>query len=262
MINIICLPAFQDNYIWLLTDPQTRKTVVVDPGTAEPVLATLKKENLDLCAILVTHHHSDHSGGVKDLLGQKKVPVYGGATEPIPFLSHSLQDDDTIHLDDLSLDLKILHIPGHTLGHVAFVNENYIFSGDTLFTAGCGKLFEGTAEQMLHSLNKLKSLNPKSLVYCGHEYTVNNLYFAKTLEPNNQALLDRLQMCLNLRAENKPTVPAPLSLELATNPFLRTHEKTIKAAAEHFAQKPLKTELEVFATIRKMKDGFVRTASI
>lgn len=260
ILKIVPIKAFKDNYIWLLFNPHNRCAMVVDPGDATPVLTVLNKEKLKLIGILITHHHWDHTGGVLELVEKTHAPVYGGANEPIPGLNHPLSDSDSIQFKELELTLHILDIPGHTLGHIAYysnkMNEEMLFSGDTLFTGGCGRLFEGTAEQMICSLTKLKNLSPNTKVYCGHEYTLNNLRFAKLLEPENAAIERRLHMVENLRAEDKPTVPAHLSEELETNPFLRTEQtNVIKATEQHFGTK-FNSNIQIFKAIREWKNHF------
>jgi hydroxyacylglutathione hydrolase len=257
MIEIRGIPAFKDNYIWLLINPHNRYALVVDPGTADPVLEVLKKEDLTLLGILITHHHWDHTGGVLELSLETKAPVYGGAHEPIPGLTHPLQEGDVLDWkDELGITFNILDIPGHTLGHIAYYNDEVVFTGDTLFTAGCGKLFEGTAEQMLNSLNKIKNLPPQTQIYCGHEYTLNNLGFAACVEPGNEAIVKRQQEVQILRGKGMNCVPAPLSLELETNPFLRTeHENVIKSLEQHF-KTTFQSKTQIFQAIRDWKNQF------
>ncbi len=256
MEKILRLEAFLDNYIWVLLGPHSN-AVVVDPGDATPVLETLKLRNLNLTAILVTHHHFDHCGGVTQLLNKYNVPVYGGHREPIPHLSNPLKEGDDLKLDSIGVSFKILEIPGHTLGHIAYVCEDRkLFSGDTLFTAGCGKLFEGTPEQMLSSLSKLKALPKNIEVYCGHEYTLNNLRFAMAVEPDNTDIKERFEETKTLRGLGKSTVPASIGTELRTNPFLRTDQAAVIAAAEQYAKQKLNSETEVFRVIREWKNHF------
>lgn len=261
MIEIIRIEAFQDNYIWLLRD-ENSSVVVVDPGDASPVLSYLLQHKLKLSAILITHHHHDHCGGVKELLSQFNVPVYGGAHEPIPHLTHPLKEGDLLDLGMTNAEhpagfsFKILEIPGHTLGHIAYVGGGMLFCGDTLFTAGCGRIFEGTADQMLHSLNKLKSLPHNTQVYCGHEYTVANLQFALQVEPENEDIKSRLNESIIKRQKGLATVPATLAIELKTNPFLRSDLLDVKEAASVHANRRLITETEVFAEIRHWKNNF------
>ncbi len=183
MLNIIPIPAFEDNYIWLLH--QHGYAVVVDPGDATPVITTLQKLNLTLAAILITHHHNDHIGGVDDLLHFQSAPVYAPQYESFSFEHTRLVDGDEIDLPEIDLSFRIMWLPGHTLGHIAYVNNDYLFCGDTLFGAGCGRLFEGTPAQMLQSLARLKKLNVNTQVFCTHEYTAKNIAFALTLEPDN-----------------------------------------------------------------------------
>ena len=256
MIEVIGIPALKDNYIWLLKDPGSGAAAVVDPGDAKPVLAALEKENLRLTAILITHHHGDHCAGVFELYDKFKVPVYGPQLESIPGCTHPVGEGASIFLEALKISFKILDIPGHTIGHIAYVGENLLFSGDTLFTGGCGRLFEGTAEQMFNSLSKLKRLPPETKLYCGHEYTLANLKFALTLEPNNQALIERLQAVEFRRKAQLSTVPSTLELELKTNPFLRTDVPDIRLKANQFAGKKLSKESDIFLSIRLRKDNF------
>ncbi len=256
MLQVYRIPAFQDNYIWLLVNPKTKRGVVVDPGDATPVLATIQENNITLADILITHHHADHTGGIAELLAHTKIPVYGCYREPIQHLSHPLKEQDLLTLTALEITFKILEIPGHTLGHIAYWGDGKLFCGDTLFTGGCGRIFEGTATQMLSSLTKLKNLPDDTLVYCGHEYTEANLRFALTVEPHNQKILQRYNTVKEERSDGKATVPSPLSLELETNPFLRTHIPEVKKAAESYSGTALSNETDIFAVIRNWKNNF------
>lgn len=256
MIEIIRIPAFKDNYIWLLVNRKTNYAAVVDPGDAAPVLSVLRAENLKLSAILITHHHLDHCGGIAGLLATHASPVYGPSRETIPQCSYPLQEGDTVILPDLDIQFQIFDIPGHTRGHIAYVGEGKLFCGDTLFTGGCGRLFEGTPEQMLNSLNTLKKLPSDTLVYCGHEYTLANLRFAQTIEPNNPDLKERLLRVIQLRANGEATVPSTLAEELKTNPFLRTHTPAIIQTANRFSNHTLSKESDIFLAIRTQKDNF------
>ncbi|HEY0561731.1 MAG TPA: hydroxyacylglutathione hydrolase [Methylophilus sp.] len=244
------IPAFDDNYIWLLqfgTD-----AVVVDPGDAAAVLAALAQYGLTLRAILITHHHQDHIGGVNDLLTQHSVPVYAPQYGSYPFPTVPLKDGDQITLAAIAQRFDIMWLPGHTLDHIAYVNQDYLFCGDTLFGAGCGRLFEGTPMQMLSSLNRLKQLPAATQVFCTHEYTLKNIAFALTLEPDNTELIARKAHSTALRAQGLPTLPSSIGLELATNPFLRCDSAAIIANAHAQSIQ----EIEVFSTIRQMRNHY------
>lgn len=236
--------------------PGNQACVVVDPGDADPVLSLLDQQGLSLTGILITHHHGDHTNGIAKLLAKYSVPVFGPATEAIPGVSKGVQESDIVHIPALNLHFQILDIPAHTQGHIAYYGHSSVFCGDTLFTGGCGRLFEGTAAEMYASLQKLAALPDDTLVYCGHEYTEANLRFAGLVEPDNPALLQRLTVVHSLRAQNQSTVPAPLSLEKATNPFLRAHLPALQKAAEQFAGTPLNDPIEVFTALRRWKDGW------
>ncbi len=248
--------AFSDNYIWVLIDNTTRTVVCVDPGEAAPVRAYCQQHQLELSAILITHHHWDHTGGIKALNPQQKIPVYGPADEAINELTVRLNEGDSITLPHSGVQFSVLSTPGHTSGHIAYFGAGVLFCGDTLFCAGCGRLFEGTAEQMLASLQKLSALPGDTLVYCAHEYTAKNLQFAAQVEPANAAIQTRQQHVTQQRAQQLPSVPAKLSEELATNPFLRCTEPSVIESAQQYAGHSLTNECEVFATIRQWKDGF------
>jgi hydroxyacylglutathione hydrolase len=262
MLNILRLSAFKDNYIWLLVNTKTNSGVVVDPGDAAPVLEILRLTSIRLNAILITHHHADHCAGIPRLLEQVEVPVYGPQHETIPHCSHPLSEGDIVNLDALDIQLNVLDIPGHTLGHIAYVVNNMLFCGDTLFTGGCGRLFEGTALQMFNSLNKLKQLPKETLVYCGHEYTLANLEFAMTIEPDNEILIQRFENVKSQVEKKEATVPSLLSLELETNPFLRTHISAVAAAVKEFATHPIKDESDILLNMRSKKDIFKPTIHI
>jgi hydroxyacylglutathione hydrolase len=249
-IQIEPIPAFEDNYIWLLHN--TRDAVVIDPGDATPVLAALKNKGLSLSAILITHHHADHTGGVAELLSQYTVPVYAPSYEQFQFDHIAVAEGDSIDIPKLDLTFNVMWLPGHTLGHVAFMNSNYLFCGDVLFGAGCGRLFEGTPEQMLHSLHRLKALHPDTQVYCTHEYTSKNIAFALTLEPKNQDLLNRQQHVFQLRKANLASLPSTIALELNTNPFLRCNQISIIKNAGVIAT----DELSVFTRIRSLRNHY------
>lgn len=244
------IPAFDDNYIWLLQFGSA--AVVVDPGDAKPVLAALAQHGLTLSAILITHHHQDHIGGVNDLLTQHDVPVYAPYYGSYPFATVPLKEGDQITLSAIAQRFDIMWLPGHTLDHIAYVNQDYLFCGDTLFGAGCGRLFEGTPAQMLASLNRLKQLPATTLVFCTHEYTLKNIAFALTLEPDNAALIARNSHSAALRAQGLPTLPSSISAELATNPFLRCDSAAIMANSQ--AKSSL--AIDVFTAIRQLRNHY------
>ena len=258
MTAIIPIPAFADNYIWLLR--AGGKAAVVDPGDAAPVIAHLERERLELAAILNTHHHGDHVGGNRALLARWPVPVFGPARETIPGVTQSLVEGDPFTVPGIGLALSVLDVPGHTAGHIACVGRldsgPLVFCGDTLFTGGCGRLFEGTPGQMLDSLSKLAALAPDTRVFCGHEYTVANLRFALVVEPTNERLQQRLAREQAKRDRGEPTVPATLAEERATNPFLRVDEAAVRTAAERHAGRPLTDRVAVFAEVRAWKNAF------
>lgn len=254
MLQIDAIPAFTDNYIWLMR--RGNRAVVVDPGDAVPVLRELSARNLDLEAILITHWHPDHIGGLKQLLAHKAVPVYGPRAEAarIPQLTQQLDDGDRVRA--LDLDFDVLSLPGHTLGHIAFLSGEILFCGDTLFSAGCGRLFEGTPQQMHASLQRLAALPDETRVYCTHEYTTANLAFALAVEPGNPAVQQRSEEVKSLRAQNLPSLPSSIAAECRFNPFLRCKVPAVVEAAQYHSEKPLLEAVDVFATLRKWKDGF------
>ena len=255
MIQISALPAFTDNYIWLLQDPRNQRCAVVDPGDAAPVVAWLEQHpGWTLSDILVTHHHHDHVGGVEHLKHLTNARVYGPASETIPARDVALQDNDRISV--LGWDFDVYSVPGHTLGHIAFYHLGVLLCGDTLFAAGCGRLFEGTPEQMHTSLERLAALPADTLVYCTHEYTQSNLKFAQAVEPNNADIAKRVENVRQLRARGEMTLPSNLALEKLTNPFLRTSETSVKQKADERNDRDNRTGAEVFASLRAWKDTF------
>ena len=255
-LTITALPAFKDNYIWALSRPDNPYCVIVDPGSAEPVNAYLHTKQLNLAAILITHHHFDHTAGIQALVKNTSIPVYGPVLETIPGITHPVDQKDKVIIKELTLELAILDVPGHTLGHIAYYAENCLFCGDTLFAGGCGRMFEGTAEQLLASLSSLSALPEETQIYCAHEYTAANLKFALTLEPENKALQARYAAVQLLRAQGANSLPARLGLEKSTNPFLRCSESSIIEAATRLAGYSLKDVVEVFKVIRHAKDHF------
>lgn len=259
MLTVQGVPAFQDNYIWLIRQIGRPHVAIVDPGDASPVIAAIEKEGLDPVAILITHHHWDHTGGIDDLLSRYTMPVYGPARESIPYMTQPLSDGNVVHIPELDSQFQVMDVPGHTAGHIAYYHpgengQGMLFCGDTLFAGGCGRLFEGTAEQMHQSLSKILALPDNTQMFCAHEYTEANLTFARIAEPENQDLLERQINVQRLRQRGEPTVPSLLGIEKATNPFLRFDEPTIVKAAEHFAGHPLPDAASVFGTVRHWKD--------
>lgn len=259
MIKIEPIPAYSDNYIWCMYDEMTRKAVVVDPGDASPVKRFLATNKLELLAILITHHHFDHTGGVEALLDNRPVPVYGPCNASIVSITDQLKEGDQLKL--LGVSFSVLSIPGHTLDHIAFYCADssrgpVVFCGDTLFAGGCGRLFEGDPAMMLNSLNKLAALPANTGIYCAHEYTLSNLEFAKVVEPDNSELQKRMAIDKHKRQQNLPTVPSLLSLEKATNPFLRCDTVPVIESAVRINQQISTAPVEVFATIRNWKDNF------
>jgi hydroxyacylglutathione hydrolase len=256
MANMEPLPAFNDNYIWLLTNPPSKMAVVVDPGEASLLLQVLEKRGLELSAVLLTHHHGDHVGGVGDIIREHRASVFGPARERIADVDHPVDEGDLVPLPELDIDLEVVSVPGHTAGHVAYLGPDFALVGDTLFAGGCGRIFEGTPEQMLSSLKRLAALPAETSIYCAHEYTISNLRFAREVEPSNQALGERLENAIQLRHEGRPTVPSTISEELDTNPFLRCHLPQVTSAAEQWAGVDVPNEVDVFTVIRSRKDGW------
>jgi hydroxyacylglutathione hydrolase len=256
-VEVTTVRAFSDNYLWLVHGHKDRRRVaVVDPGDAEAIERALTADALQLDAILVTHHHPDHVGGVAALAQRHGVPVYGPAGEEIPARTRALKDGDSVVLGALGLTFDVWDVPGHTAGHIAYVGHGAVFCGDTLFSAGCGRLFEGTAAQMNASLGRLAALPESTRVYCAHEYTASNLRFALAVDPDNAAAVDYTRRVTELRARDEATIPTTIGLERQVNPFLRANLPALRAAAERRAGRSLSTPTEVFAVVREWKNEF------
>ncbi|MDB5899504.1 MAG: hydroxyacylglutathione hydrolase [Ramlibacter sp.] len=256
-MNLIPLPAFQDNYLWLLHDGQ--RALVVDPGDAQPVRSFLAANGLQLAAILVTHHHADHTGGVDALRDETGARVYGPVRERIPEPFDALTEGDTV--DVLGLRFNVFDVPGHTAGHIAYYTDDLpgdplVFCGDTLFSGGCGRLFEGTPAQMVHSLAKLATLPGETRVCCTHEYTLGNLKFATAVEPGNTQLMHYRQQCEARRSRGEPTLPSTIALEREINPFLRARQPAVAQAAHGYDGADESDEVAVFAALRQWKNEF------
>lgn len=266
MLKITPLRALSDNYIWVLKKDDKNQVVIVDPAEAEPVFKYLDEQNLELAAILITHQHYDHTGGVADLLEKYPyIPVIGPGIAAskeklridllIPeFITYTVSEGDTVFLPELAEKFDVISIPGHTLDHLAYVAEGMVFCGDTVFGAGCGRIFSGTAQMLSASLAKLAALPADTRMYCSHEYTVDNLGFAKWVEPDSQAILERDAAEMAKQEKGLVTLPTTVELELNTNPFMRLKVPEVKQAAENYAGKALNEDWEVFAALREWKD--------
>jgi hydroxyacylglutathione hydrolase len=259
MFKIEALPAFTDNYIWLLQDDATQRCAAVDPGDAAPVLNWLQDHpDWQLSDILITHHHHDHVGGVERLRAETGARVYGPAAENIPARDEALSDGQRIRV--LDKELQVIAVPGHTLGHIAYFHADaeqpWLLSGDTLFAAGCGRLFEGTPEQMFESLQRLAAMPDRTLIYCTHEYTLSNLRFAQAVEPSNRDIQQRTREVTALREANRFSLPTRMDIERATNPFLRSGFARVQQAASEHSGRKLEADVAVFAALRAWKDSF------
>ena len=260
MIEILPIRAFSDNYIWAITDH--KHVIVVDPGDANPVIEFLEQRNLSLAGILVTHYHPDHIGGISQLIKtHPDIPVWTPANETVAHSTQSLKEGDTVTLPFDNLTLSVLDVPGHTSGHIAYTGrfpsgQPFLLSGDTLFSSGCGRLFEGTPEQMLNAMKKFRALSDDTIVFCTHEYTLSNLAFAMTVEPDNQDIQARIIEVTALRDSDTPSIPCLLGNEKKVNPFLRWDNPSLKVTAEDWADKSLESDVSIFTAVRAWKDKF------
>ncbi|MCP8898526.1 hydroxyacylglutathione hydrolase [Gilvimarinus xylanilyticus] len=258
-MQLSLFPALQTNYFWLL-QPDDSKSVayIFDPGDATAVKQQLQARGLTLAGIVITHHHWDHTDGIDELVADCKVPVYGPRSDKIPQVDHVLSEGDKLTLGPLTLD--VLETPGHTLDHISYLlqtpEQDLLFCADTLFAGGCGRMFEGSPEQFLSSLNRLKALPERTQVCCSHEYTVDNLRFAQAAEPDNRAIAERLARETEKRRQGQSTLPSTIGLEKQTNPFLRTDSPSLKASVKKHTGLKAPREHEVFAALRQWKDRF------
>lgn len=261
MFNVYPLASFTDNYIWTLEDHHSNRVSVVDPGDHDIVITMLEKQGKVLDSILLTHHHWDHTDGVNALVERYDVPVYGPDSAKIKSVTHPLITGQ--HIELFQQTLKVQEIPGHTLDHICYFAASannkapsYLFCGDTLFLAGCGRVFEGTMQQMLDAMNYFKSLPLNTAIYCTHEYSLNNLAFAAAVEPNNAEIQHTINQCRERRSKNQPTLPTSLNQELNINPFLRFDQLPVQQMASLVAGRPQTSDLDVFTTLREWKNNF------
>jgi len=255
MLRVEPIPAFDDNYIWLLREADRAEVALVDPGDADPVIARLRDQGLEMTAILITHHHQDHIGGVADLLAHwPGALVTAPRDRRIATATRVVGEGDSVTIPGFETQFDVIEVPGHTSTHIAYLGSGALFCGDTLFAAGCGRVFDGTFEQLAASLRRISRLPPETLCYCAHEYTLANLGFAAWVEPDSTLLAERTEEARRLRAAGEPTVPTPLALELTTNPFLRTATPTVIKAAEGFTGQQLANQNAVFTALRRWKD--------
>ena len=261
--SISAINAFNDNYIWAIVN--NGNAALVDPGDADVCIAFIEKNQLTLNTILITHHHADHIGGIEKLTNYCKqkqwhITIYGPANENIPHCNVKLIENDIVQLPDLKLNFTVIDLPGHTAGHIAYFTKAHVqpvvFCGDTLFSGGCGRLFEGSPAQMLTSLTKLANLPENTQVYCAHEYTQANLKFALTVEPNNPALKHYSDKVNALRQQQQSTIPTSIEQEKHINPFLRSHIQAVQQSAMEFDNNTKTNSLQTFTTIRRWKDQF------
>jgi len=256
MLTIQAVPAFNDNYIWFIQESDSRNLLIVDPGDAEPVIQAIEQQQLKPAALLITHHHSDHIAGINKLVTHYNIPVYGPKHEAIPSITHPLTACDNLLINPAFPSITVLDVPGHTKGHIAFLIDDHLFCGDTLFGAGCGRLLGGTAKQLHTSLQLIASLPEQTKMYCAHEYTQANLRFAAIVEPNNTEIRRRILDTAALVTNGKPSLPSQLKLELETNPFLRCKQPEVIQAAQQFAGHQLHGSEAVFTNLRAWKDQF------
>ena len=254
MLTLVSLPAFDDNYIWVWHDG--RHAVAVDPGDPDPLIDFLDAHGLDLAAVLITHHHRDHTGGNTQLRQRYDCAIHAPDNPRIPAVTHTVRGGDVVEIAAPALRFEVLATAGHTLDHVSYVGHGCVFCGDTVFGCGCGKLFEGTPAMMAASLDAILALPDATRVCCAHEYTLANIAFAKTIDGANPALLERERADRALRAQNHPTLPSTLALERATNPFLRFHDADMTAFAAKYLNRPHPAPAEVFGAIRAAKDAW------
>ncbi len=255
-IRIKAIPSLSDNYIWLIINNNDSTAIIIDPGSSEPCKSYFDQEDIKPVAILVTHRHWDHVNGIEKLVHDYELPVYGPSTEYIPCLTTALNVNDKFKLPEFDLDFEVIDLSGHTAGHIGYLTDGMFFCGDTLFSAGCGRLFDGTAAQLHASLQRIAKLPRNPTIYCAHEYTIDNLHFAQTVEPGNEEIQLRLNEAKTLRERNQPTLPFTIDQEIRYNPFLRTDKESImKAVAQHSGQKIENSE-DCFRYLRLWKDGF------
>lgn len=253
--EIIPVRALKDNYIWMLCNKRLKKAWVVDPGDATPVIDLLNKLEFTLSGILITHHHADHSGGISELIRYAhEIPIVGSHISPIKYINHRVTDQDEVICS--TFHFKAIEIPGHTLDHTAYYGNGSLFSGDTLFSAGCGRIFEGTPQMMFNSLNKLLQLDGTTKLYCGHEYTLANLHFAQQVEPNNIQINNKIKQIKELTQQGGCSLPSTLNEEKTFNPFFRCTIPDVIEAASNYAGKKLNSPLDIFACLREWKNNF------
>ncbi|GAA4357215.1 hydroxyacylglutathione hydrolase [Kangiella marina] len=257
MMKIIPLSAFSDNYIWVIHSSDSNTVAVVDPGDATPVIDYLEQHNLSLETILITHHHNDHIGGVQTLKNRYQCRVFAPKRDNQSFSDQDLVEGDEVSILNDEYQFSVIEVPGHTMGHIAFYGHGCLFCGDTLFKAGCGRMFEGTPPVFLESLQKLAALPAETKVYCAHEYTLTNLKFALSVEPDNPAIHKEIEYSQRLREKNKPTLPSTIGEELSFNPFLRCDQDALQQTASQASEtKTFSDPVRTFATIRQLKDNF------